>query len=98
TLAGLTNISLMDPGYFIIYCAYYLFRYTALIGGNMCRCGNDTGLDAYIKLIDDNSINTTCNIKYVGNSSYLCGGKDGYRVYDTLTAISSYRVPNVTRS
>ncbi|CAG8576138.1 8723_t:CDS:1, partial [Racocetra fulgida] len=88
----------MDPGLCIIHCADYLFKYAALKNGNDCRCGNDTGLDAYIKLTNDKLINTTCNIKCVGNSSYICGGKDGYTVYNALTAISSYRVPNITIS
>ncbi|CAG8732632.1 13083_t:CDS:2, partial [Racocetra fulgida] len=31
----------------------YLFKYAALKNGNECRCGNNTGLDAYIKLTND---------------------------------------------
>ncbi|CAG8469922.1 9923_t:CDS:2 [Dentiscutata erythropus] len=106
TLDGLSNLNfsdpykdqdgnLMDPGLCIIHCADYLFKFAALTNGNKCRCGNNTGLDAYTKLTDESSINKTCNLKCVGNSSYICGGKDGYTVYDALTSISSYSAPTI---
>ncbi|CAG8727917.1 2560_t:CDS:2 [Gigaspora margarita] len=106
TLNGLANLNfsdpyqdrdgnLMDSGLCIIHCADYLFTFAALTNGNQCRCGNKTGLDAYTKLTDESLVNQTCNLNCVGNSSYICGGKDGYTVYNALTSISSYIPPTI---
>ncbi|CAG8810141.1 32646_t:CDS:1 [Gigaspora margarita] len=106
TLNGLANLNfsdtyqdqdgnLMDPGLCIIHCADYFFTFAALTNGNQCKCGNKTGLDAYTKLTNDSSVNQTCNIKCVGNTSYICGGENGYTVYNALTSISSYIAPTI---
>ncbi|RIB21406.1 hypothetical protein C2G38_2176748 [Gigaspora rosea] len=106
TLNGLANLKfsdtyqdqdgiLMDPGLCIIHCADYLFIFAALINGNQCKCRNKTGLDSYTKLTNDSLVNQTCNLKCVGNSSYICGGENGYTVYNALTSISSYIAPTI---
>ncbi|CAG8676069.1 8201_t:CDS:1, partial [Acaulospora morrowiae] len=68
---------LMDPGLCDIYCANYLFNFTALRKGNECRCGNQNGLESY-----DLTDSSNCTIPCVGNSSYICGGEEAYSVYN----------------
>ncbi|CAG8475333.1 7727_t:CDS:2 [Scutellospora calospora] len=86
--------NLMDPGLCIIHCADYFYNFAALTNSNTCRCGNKTGLDAYTKLTDSTLINQNCNLTCVGNSSYICGGKNSFTVYNVLNSIPSYTVPN----
>ncbi|CAG8595317.1 14611_t:CDS:2, partial [Racocetra fulgida] len=62
----------MDPGLCTIHCADYLFKYAALTGGNKCRCGNDNGLDSYIKLTNDKVPNIDISQKLeIINDLYL---------------------------
>ncbi|CAG8468699.1 7795_t:CDS:2 [Acaulospora morrowiae] len=98
TLDGLTKINfsdpytdrdriLMDPGLCIMFCANYLFNYSALIRGSECRCGNQDGLKAYIQ-----TSNSSCNIPCVGNDSYYCGGQEAYTIY--TAALAHNKIPS----
>ncbi|CAG8557172.1 8112_t:CDS:2, partial [Acaulospora morrowiae] len=97
TLDGLTKINfsdpytdrdriLMDPGLCIMFCANYLFNYSALTRGSECRCGNQDGLKAYIQ-----TSNSSCNIPCVGNNSYFCGGQEAYTIY--TAALTKNKIP-----
>ncbi|CAG8573556.1 8179_t:CDS:2 [Racocetra fulgida] len=72
--------TLMDPGLCIYHCANYGFIFSGLTKGGQCRCGGSTALVTYTKL-NDTSSKIVCNLPCVGNSSYTCGGDNGYTIY-----------------
>ncbi|CAG8793046.1 37026_t:CDS:2, partial [Racocetra persica] len=78
--------NLMDPGLCTIHCANYGFAYSGLRKGGSCRCGGSTALITYTKLNDTLS-KTVCNLTCIGNSSYICGGDDGYTIYQEAIPI-----------
>ncbi|CAG8608278.1 13255_t:CDS:2, partial [Cetraspora pellucida] len=78
--------NLMDPGLCIYHCANYGFTYSSLGKSNQCRCGGPTALVTYTKLNDTLS-KTVCNLTCIGNSSFMCGGDNGYTIYQATIPI-----------
>ncbi|CAG8750831.1 290_t:CDS:1, partial [Racocetra fulgida] len=83
---------IMDPGLCIIRCTDYLFEVAALKNGSQCQCGSKSNLVTSYTKVNDSICNVTC----IGNSSYFCGGKESYTVYDTKTGILGHPLPTIS--
>ncbi|CAG8452665.1 4428_t:CDS:2 [Racocetra fulgida] len=81
--------NLMDPGLCLIHCKDYNYTISALGNSNECRCGFQDGLKQQLD-------NEACYLDCIGNSSYKCGGKYAYTVYNTIIGLSSYHMSNIS--
>ncbi|CAG8666793.1 16280_t:CDS:1, partial [Dentiscutata heterogama] len=64
----------------------------ALRNGSQCQCGNYADLTlSYTK-----TNNSICNVKCIGNSSYICGGEESYTVYKTKDGVLGHPLPTIS--